>query len=486
MYKLDQTKTPIFDSLMNYVNNDTIPFHVPGHKKGIGIPSEFREFIGENPFKIDVTVFKSVDSLHHPTSSILEAEKLVADAYKSEHSFFCVNGTTIAIQAMIMSSVSQGDKILIPRNVHKSITAGIIISGAIPIYIEPEINEFLSISHGVSPETVKDSIEKNPDVKAVLIINPTYYGVSANIKEIVEIVHKHNIPLLVDEAHGPHLCFNKNLPMSAMEAGADICSQSTHKITSSLTQGSFLHVKSKFINPTKVRQVLNLLHTTSPSYIILASLDCTRKQLALHGEELINQSIELSNYARYEINKIPYLYCFGEELINKQGFYSFDPTKITINCRKLGISGYELESILATKYHIQLEMADAYNGLAVGSYGDTKESIDALISALKEISNDYYKENSNKKSLNLPNIPKQIFTPREAFQANKESILLKDSINKISGEFLLTYPPGIPVLCPGEIITEEIINYIEHAKKIGLFVQGTEDPKVEKIKVIKQ
>lgn len=484
MYKLDQNKTPIFDSLMKYVDNNTVPFHVPGHKKGVGIPNEFKNFIGENPFKIDVTVFKSVDSLHHPTSSIREAEKLVADAYNSDHSFFCINGTTVAIQAMIMSAVSEGDKILVPRNVHKSITAGIILSGAIPIYMEPDIDEFLSISHGISLETVEKSLKANPDVKAVLIINPTYYGVATDIKNIVKVVHSYNIPLLVDEAHGPHLKFNSKLPTCAMDAGADICAQSTHKITSALTQGSFLHVKSKYIEPSRVRQVLNLLQTTSPSYIILASLDCTRKQLALNGEELVDRAIELANYARNEINKIDSLYCFGEELKNGKGFFTFDPTKITINCRKLGISGYDLESTLATKYHVQLEMADMYNGLAVGSYGDTKESIDALINALKEISSSITNKNEKKIEIDLPNIPKQIFTPRQAFYASKKSVPLKDSVNKISGEFLLAYPPGIPILCPGELITEEIIEYVEHMKAIGLFVQGTEDPKIENIKII--
>ncbi len=484
MYKLDQTKVPIFESLLNYVDNSTVPFHVPGHKKGIGIPEEFKNFIGKNAFMIDVTVFKSVDSLHNPVSSIRDAERLAADAYNADHTFFCINGTTVAIQAMIMSVVSEGDKILIPRNVHKSITAGIILSGATPIYMEPEIDEFLSISHGVSLETVRKSLKYNPDVKAVLIINPTYYGVTTDIKNISTLVHSYDIPLLVDEAHGPHLIFNEKLPICAMDADADICAQSTHKITSSLTQGSLLHVKSKYINPNKVRQVLNLLQTTSPSYIILASLDCTRRQLALNGKELIEKSIELSNYARNEINKIDSLYCFGEELENGNGFFDFDPTKLTINCRKLGLTGYELDNILSTRYHIQLEMSDTYNGLAVGSFGDTKESIDALVRALKDIRKNTLPKDINNFSMNLPKIPKQILNPRQAFQANKRLVPVDQSINKISGEFLLTYPPGIPILCPGEIITSEIIEYVKYIKSLGLFIQGTEDPSIKNIKIL--
>lgn len=485
MYKLDQSKTPLFDALKTYVANDTVPFHVPGHKKGEGIEKDFKAFIGDNPFKIDVTVFKLVDSLHHPTGPIKEAEELAADAYGSDASFFSVHGTSGAIEAMILSVVTDGDKILVPRNVHKSVTGGIILSGATPVYMNPVLDKKLGIAHGVTPETVKETLEANPDAKAVLIINPTYYGVSTDIKKIADIVHSYNIPLIVDEAHGPHLIFNDKLPISAIEAGADICAQSTHKIIGALTQCSLLHVKSKLINPKRVRQVLNILHTTSPSYILMASLDCARKQIALEGKDLINRAIELSSYAREEINKIPGLYCFGEEVLNKPGCYAFDPTKITISSRELGITGYELERILAEKYHIQMELADLYNVLAVGSFGDTKENIDKLINALKEISAEYINSSSIKPDfLDIPPIPHMELTPRKAFNAPKETVALKDSIGRISGEFLLAYPPGIPVLCPGEVITQDIVDYVEDLRRVGLFVQGTEDHEVKHINVV--
>ncbi len=486
MYKLNQNETPLFDALKEYVNNETIPFHVPGHKKGQGIDKEFKEFIGENPFKIDVTVFKQVDSLHHPKGPIKKAQELAADAYKSKATFFSIHGTSGAIEAMIMSVVKDKDKILIPRNVHKSVTGGIILSGAIPIYMQPELDKNIGIAHGVTPETVKKALEENSDIKAVLIINPTYYGVAADIKKIAEIVHSYNIPLIVDEAHGPHLGFNDKLPISAIEAGADMCTQSTHKIIGALTQCSLLHVCSHRIDVAKVQQILNIMHTTSPSYILMASLDCARRQIALNGKELLDYAITLANYAREEINKIPGFYCFGEEILGKEGAYAFDPTKLTITCRGLGITGYELDMILSEKYHIQMELSDLYNVLAVGSFGDTKENIDALLFALKDISATHFGKGKQISDFeDIPPIPLSVLSPREAFYGDKVPVSIEKSVGSISGEFLMAYPPGIPILCPGEIITKEIVEYLKDLKEAGLYVQGTEDPKVEEIKILR-
>ncbi|AAK80294.1 lysine decarboxylase [Clostridium acetobutylicum] len=487
MYKLNQNETPLFNALMEYVNRDTIPFHVPGHKKGNGIDKEFKNFIGENPFKIDVTVFKLVDSLHHPTGPIKKAQELAADAYGSKAAFYSVNGTSGAIQGMILSVVGDGDKIIVPRNVHKSVTAGIILSGAVPVYMHPEVDRRVGIAHGVSPETVGETLKNNPDAKAVLLINPTYYGVSTDIKKIADIVHSYDIPLIVDEAHGPHLSFNDRLPVSALKAGADMCAQSTHKIIGALTQMSLLHVNSDRIDMNRVQQIMNLLQTTSPSYILMASMDCARRQIALHGKELLDGTIDLCNYARREINKIPGFYCFGEEVLGKPGSYAFDPTKLTITCTDLGITGYDLDMLLANDYHIQVELSDLYNVLAVGSFGDTKENIDALINALRQISKSISSTVKNKKNsfIDIPDVPERILSPRDAFNGAKESMLIKDSVGKTSGEFLMAYPPGIPVLCPGEIITQEIIDYVSDLKAAGLYVQGTEDPDVNYIKVLK-
>lgn len=288
MSKLDQNKTPLFSVLKDeYVGRDILPFHVPGHKRGKGVDKEFYDFMGNGPFSIDVTIFKMVDGLHQPKSCIKEAQELAADAYGVKKSFFAVNGTSGAIQAMIMSVMKAGDKILVPRNVHKSVSAGIILSGSEPIYMNPEVDEELGIAHGVRPQTVENMLKQHPDIKAVLIINPTYYGVATDIKKIADIVHSYDIPLIVDEAHGPHLHFHDELPLSAVDAGADICTQSTHKIIGAMTQMSLLHINSDRIDPNRVQQILSLLHTTSPSYPLMASLDCARRQIATEGYELL-------------------------------------------------------------------------------------------------------------------------------------------------------------------------------------------------------
>jgi lysine decarboxylase len=488
LYKLDQTKTPLFDALMEYVNNETIPFHVPGHKKGQGMDNRFKNFVGTNVLSIDVTVFKQVDSLHKPTGPIKFAQELAADAHNADSTFFSIHGTSGAIQAMIMSVVNQGDKIIIPRNVHKSITAGVILSGATPIYMQPEIHEAVGVALNVTPETVRETLEENPDAKAVLIVNPTYYGVSTDIVKIAEIVHEYDIPLIVDEAHGPHLHFNNRLPICAMDAGADMCAQSTHKIVGSMTQASLLHVRKGLVDVNRVKTVMSLLQTTSPSYILLASLDVARRQMVEEGKEVLDRTMELAEYARERINSIQGYYCFGKEVVSKKGAYAFDPTKITITCKDLGLSGYELERILAEKYFIQPEMSDLYNVLCVFSLGDTKEKIDALLKALEEISEEQCCKLEKKQIsiIEMPNIPQSVLTPRDAFNSITVSIPLEDSLGQISAEFLMAYPPGIPILCPGEIITKEIVDYVQELKNANLYVQGTEDPEVNNIKVVSE
>ncbi|SDZ14708.1 aminotransferase class I/II-fold pyridoxal phosphate-dependent enzyme [Tindallia californiensis] len=488
MIPLNHQRAPLFEALLTYVNNETIPFHVPGHKKGVGMDQAFREFIGTNAMAIDVTVFEQVDSLHHPSGCIAEAQKLAADAFQATHTFFCVHGTSGALHAMVLSVLREGDKIILPRNVHKSVTTGLALVGALPIYIHPEIDSLTGTALNVTPATVEKALQDHPDARGVLVINPTYFGVAADLKAIAKLVHQHNIPLMVDEAHGPHLSFHKDLPMSAMEAGADICAQSTHKIIGSLTQSSMLHVQGERVDHRKVQAALNLLHTTSPSYILLASLDVARRQMMTEGFQLLERIQFLSHQARERINAIDGFHCFGAENLGSPGFYGLDPAKLTITCRNLGISGHQLEEILSKEYHIQPELSDLYNVLCTLSIGNTQEQVDSLISALQSIRKGYGQSPilscSETDNVILPPLPLQKLSPREAMHGDTHLLPLWESIHHISAEFLMVYPPGIPLLCPGELISEELVRYIETQREAGLWIQGTEDPRVRHIRIV--
>lgn len=484
-----QEKTPIFTGLLEHVEKKPIQFHIPGHKKGTGMDPEFRNFIGDNALSIDLINIGPLDDLHHPHGMIKEAQELAAKAFGADHTFFSVQGTSGAIMTMIMSVCGPRDKIIVPRNVHKSIMSAIIFSGATPIFIHPVIDPNLGISHGITTESVAKALKKHPDAKGVLVINPTYFGIAANLKKIVDIAHSYGVPVLVDEAHGVHIHFHDELPLSAMQAGADMAATSVHKLGGSMTQSSVLNVKEGLVSPKRVQSVISMLTTTSTSYLLLASLDVARKQLATKGRELIEKSIALAERTRQEINAITGLYCVGKEILGTKATYDMDPTKLIISVRGLGITGYEVEGWLRKNYNIEVELSDLYNILCIVSVGDTEETISKLIDAFKHLAEEYFESNkdSGNKALavRVPNIPALALSPRDAFYAETELIPFKESAGRVIAEFIMVYPPGIPILIPGEIITEKNIQYIQRNIDVGLPVQGPEDETFGNIRVIK-
>ena len=331
----NQEKTPLLDALQEFKQMRMVPFDVPGHKRGKGNP-QLTEFLGEKCLTVDVNSMKMLDNLCHPISVIKEAEQLAAEAFGAAHAFFMVNGTTSAVQAMILSVCKRDEKIIVPRNVHRSVINAMILCGAVPVYVNPKTNDQLGIALGMTIEEVKNAIEKNPDAKAVLINNPTYYGICSDLKGITTLAHEHNIKVLVDEAHGTHFYFGENLPITAMAAGADMAAVSMHKSGGSLTQSSLL-ICSDQVNADYVRQIINLTQTTSGSYLLMSSLDISRKNLVLHGKETFKKVEAFAQYARDEINKIGDYYAFSKELINGQDVFDFDITKLSINTLEVGL-----------------------------------------------------------------------------------------------------------------------------------------------------
>ena len=478
---LSQTDAPIYEALRRFRRMRVVPFDVPGHKRGRG-NMELTEFLGEDCMNIDVNSMKPLDNLCHPVSVIKEAEELAAQAFGAANAFFMVGGTTSAVQAMILYACKSGDKIIMPRNVHRSAINSLILADAVPVYVNPEVNNQLGISLGMSVAQVERAIKENPDAKAIMVNNPTYYGICSDLRRITELAHAHGMLVLVDEAHGTHFYFGENFPVSAMAAGADIAAASMHKSGGSLTQSSFL-LMGKGINSDYMRQVVNLTQTTSASYLLLSSLDISRKRLALSGRDIFEKTVEMAQYARDEINSIGGYYAYSKELVNGDSIYDFDVSKLSVYTLPIGLAGIEVYDLLRDEYDIQIEFGDIGNILAYISVGDRKRDIERLISAMSEIKRRFGKTGTDLLSHEYIS-PVVAETPRRAFYAEKRSLPLAETVGEVCSEFVMCYPPGIPILAPGELITAEIVEYIQYAKEKGCQMTGTEDINVERLNII--
>lgn len=478
-----QQKAPIFEALQKHKSERYVHFDVPSHKGGRGTPDLITLF-GADCMKSDVNSMKPLDNLCHPTSVIREAEILAAEAFGAANAFLMVNGTTSAVQAMIMSVCKSGEKVIMPRNVHRSAINALVVCGALPVYINPGINKSLGIPLGMTCLSLEAAMKEHPDAKAVLINNPTYYGICSDLKGLVDLAHRYGMKALVDEAHGTHFYFGEDMPVSAMAAGADLAAVSMHKTGGSLTQSSFL-LCGKDIDINYVRQIINLTQTTSGSYLLMASLDAARKNLALNGKSVYARATELTEYAREEINKIGGYYAFSEEITDGGAAYAFDKTKLSVHTRQMGLAGIEVYDILRDDYSIQIEFGDLGNILAIISSGDRMIDIERLVAALSEIKRLYGKAPIGMLEQEyIP--PRPVMSPQTSFYSDKVSLPLEEAAGRISGEFVMCYPPGIPVLAPGEIITKEIIEYILYSKEKGCLVTGPHDMDIRLIKAVKE
>lgn len=478
----DQTKAPLLEALERMRHDRLVPFDVPGHKHGKGNP-ELTAFLGEQCLSVDVNSMKPLDNLCHPVSVIKEAEELAAEAFGAAHAFFMVGGTTSAVQAMILSSVKSGEEIILPRNVHQSVINALVLCGAVPVYINPQTDKKLGISLGMSVADVRRTIAAHPAAKAILVNNPTYYGICSDLAAITKIAHESGLRVLADEAHGTHFYFGKDMPISAMAAGADLAAVSMHKSGGSLTQSSLLLCGAR-VNADYVRKIINLTQTTSGSYLLLSSLDISRRNLALRGEEIFEKVKKFAEYARAEINAIGDYYAYSKELINGDSIYDFDTTKLSVNTLPLGLAGIEVYDLLRDEYGIQIEFGDLGNILAYISVGDKNKNIERLISALAEIRRIYKKDNRDMLESEYIS-PVVVMSPQTAFYAEKRSLPLDECAGEVCTEFVMCYPPGIPILAPGERITPEVIDYIRYAKEKGCVMTGPESMDVSRLNVWK-
>lgn len=475
----DQNKTPIADALLNFNKLSPVYFCMPAHHKGAGADSRFTELFGKDVLKYDLTETPITDDLHEAEGAIKEAELLASELFGSDRTFFLVNGTTCGNEAMIISSVYEGKKILVARNCHKSILMGLIISGAIPIFIEPEISPIYNSFGSISPEKVKTAFEQNSNIQAFILVSPTYYGISSDLKAIAEICHSYGALLLVDEAHGAHFAFSNQLPLSAVASNADMASQSIHKTAGSMTQSSMLHIKGNLADISRVDSALKIVQSTSPSYILMASLDTARHNLAVNGKKLIKYTIFLSEYLRKSLNEIDSVTCFGGFI--DSSVFAEDTTRIVFSID--GLCGFDVYNTLFYKYNICTEMADEHNVVAILSYADTIEQTNSLIEAVKCIAAAEVK--GFIPDFSCPHIPPMALPPRKAYFSEKEYVPLNKAEGMICGEMIAPYPPGIPIIYPGEIFTKETIAFISEAIKNKRHIHGFSDKTMKKVKIIR-
>lgn len=480
----NQDRTPLLDTLLARARRKVISFHTPGHKNGRGIDKKLAGFTGRNLFSLDVTVFPEVDSLHDPTGVIKKAQHLLSRAYGVEQSFILVNGSSIGNMAMIMSACRPGDSIIISRNAHKSILSGIILSGVWPIWIQPMVDQNLDILFDSTPEQVEKTLKQFPEAKAVFVTSPTYNGITTNLKKIADICHARGKLLLVDEAWGAHLEFHDQLPKSATEAGADLVVQSAHKTLAVMSQASVLHFNSKLLDIGRVRRTISLLQTTSPNYLLMGSYDLARRQMMTDGEKILGRLIHNVDRARSQINHLKNFSTFTRAEIQGKGF-DLDVTKITVNVTRTGYSGHKISEILAREYNIQVDAADLFNLIAICGVGTDKKDLVAFVEALEEIDK-LERGDAENWVLRIPSLSTElVMNPRDVFLLYRtKRVPLQKAVGHISAQPLTPYPPGIPVLIPGERITQEIVEYLEDLSDRALRVSGQEAEALKTLKVV--
>ena len=491
----NQERMPFVEALESYKKQHFVPFHTPGHKIGVEAPPLLKDWMGP-ALPYDLGVMYALDDLHEPEGELKEAQELTAELYGADYCWFSINGTTALIEAMIMGAVGPDETIIIPREAHRSVISGLVLSGAKPVYMDCQFDERWGIPLGVSLDDAVKTMDAHPEAKAILLVYPNYYGVGVDIVNIVKEAHKRGMIVLVDEAHGPHLPFSNILPIEAIAAGADLVAQSTHKSVGSLTQTSWLLGQGEKINKRRITQMHQMLQSTSPNYIFLASLDMARHQLATVGKELVSRTVELSLYLRNELKKISGITTMEYRDI-KDRVTNYDCTKVLIDAKELGLTGVVFEQMLR-KQRIEVELVQAHHVLVLITIGDTKASVDALIKAVKTVSGEVlhgsYTTNHSldgdfnvlgKGSAVLPD-PVVRVTPRNAMYAEREQVPLSAALHRIAGETIAYYPPGIPCVAVGEVISESVLQYIENRKALGYVPNGADDMTLETIWVLQE
>ena len=499
MTNVDSSPTPLLNALRTAAKREHAAFYAPGHKQGRGIDNNIQNLLGKQVFRSDLPELPELDNLFAPSGAIAAAQDLAAATFGATHTWFLVNGSSCGIIAAILATCGIGEKIILPRNIHQSAIAGLVLSGAIPIFIHPVYDPQEGLVYNVTPEAVGHTLRQHPDAKAVMMLHPTYQGICSDLRAIAEITHSYDLPLLVDEAHGAHFAFHPNLPPAALSVGADLTVQSTHKTLSSLTQSSMLHLQGNRIDRHKISKALQLVESTSPSYLLLASLDATRQQMAERGYRLLDRTIAIANEAQEKIEGISGLSVLTPQI--QPGCEYIDPTRLTVNVSQLGITGFAADEMLHEELGVTCELPLLEHLTFIISLGNTTEDIQKLIQSAESLvqlsvnTDKQDKKHQQSTPINRPRSTKRNWStvdanrggvsPREAYFAATEATPINLAGDRLCAELICPYPPGIPLLMPGEVITPEIIECLKQTVAAGGTITGCNDPTFQTIETLK-
>lgn len=492
MKQLSQTQAPLLEALRMLAQRDRAAFHTPGHKQGHSIPSSLVELLGAEVFRADLPELPELDNLFAPEGAIQQAQLLAAEAFEAERTWFLVNGSTSGIEAAVLATCDPGDKLILPRNVHQSAISALILSGAAPVWVEPDYDPGWQLPHCPTPNCIAAALAAHPDAKAILVVSPTYHGICGDIAAIAHLAHAHHLPLLVDEAHGAHFAFHPDLPTAALAAGADLVVQSIHKTLSAFTQAAMLHVQGNRINCDRLSKALQLVQSSSPNYLLLASLDAARQQMATQGHFVMAQTLQLAEQARQQLSQIPGLAVLSAEHANPPGFCNLDSTRLTVDVTGLGLTGFAADEILHPELGVTAELPSLNHLTFIISLGNTQSDIERLVKAFQKLVKRQTKKPISSQgslatsatTLPAPIPPMPACSPREAFFAATQTLPIEAAINQISAELVCPYPPGIPILFPGEAVTSEAVHYLQQVLTNGGVLTGCADPSLTTLKVV--
>jgi arginine decarboxylase len=485
----EQPTAPYLDAVVGYAFRGPARYHVPGHKGGPGADPGLRKAMGPDGLAMDIPQdIHGVDLGPSPTP-YERAERLAAEAYGAGRTFFLTNGATQGNHTLCLALAPLGTRIVAQRNSHASIVDGLVLSGGVPSFVAPEYDDELGITHCVTPDALAAAVRDAPDARAAFIVSPTYYGMAADIVGMAEVAHAAGVPLVVDQSWGPHFGFNEALPPTALSQGADAMLTSTHKIAGSLTQSAMLHISADGrIDAGAVARALRLLRSTSPSSLLMASLDAARRQLALHGEQLLFETLEAIEVARAKFKTIPGIALVDASLVGRMGVAGYDPLRIVLDVRGTGMTGYEIADALRRSYDVHVELPMQATVVFVVGLGESAAALRRMAGDVDEIV-----KRMGQPGATAPIVPpaaalrnEVALPPREAFLGEAEQVAVDDAVGRISCESIASYPPGVPALLPGERISAETVAYLRELAGSGARLHGASDPAFQTINVLRE